>query len=257
MTETTLAREQKPATDSNVPRIEVTTVYGQFHLMKGNRTVDYNHVKRLKREMEANPDLLSSNPILVNENLYIIDGQHRRLAAQELGVPLYYIVRPGLTLDETRHLNITQKRWQLLDFAQSFADSGRQDYITFLRMHRKYPKIAPGILRIYLIGNRGKDIEGDFRRGEFQVGNLEAAEKNLQRLSSIIDKTHVNMNTPMAVSLLKLFEDPDVFDYELFDKKLDRESARALFEPRNSVRACLRVIEDVYNFQSTHQKRLY
>lgn len=242
---------------TDTPRVEVTTDYAQFKLMKGNRAVDYNHVKRLKREMEANPDLLSANPILVNEHFYIIDGQHRRLAAQELGVPLYYMVRPGLTLEETRHLNVTQKRWQLLDFAQSFADSGRDDYIAFLRLHRMYPKIAPGILRFYLLGGQKHNIESDFRRGEFQIEDLDTATRNIQRLAEVANKTHAIMNMPMASALLRLFNDPDNFDYDLFMQKLERENARAMFGTHTSLRACLRTIEEVYNFQSKVQKRLY
>lgn len=247
----TTTKQAKP------PTVEVTTTYGQFKLMKGNRAVDYNHVKRLKREMEANPDLLSANPILVNEHLYIIDGQHRRMAAQELGVPLYYMVRPGISLEETRHLNVTQKRWQLLDFAQSFADSGHQDYVTFLRLHRQYPKIAPGILRFYLRGGQKHDVESSFRRGEFRIDDLSVAKKNLERLSEVVNKTHVMMNMPMASALLKLFNDPDNFDYSFFMQKLERENARAMFGTHTSLRACLRTIEEIYNFQSKTQKRLY
>lgn len=240
-----------------VPQIQSTKNYAQFKLMKGNRDVDYNHVKRLKREFEAAPHLMPARPVIVNEHNYIIEGQHSRLAAQELDKPMYYIVIPGATVTDTRHLNVTQKRWTLLDFARSYADSGRQDYKIFLQTHKQFPEIAPSIVRTYLAGGQKHNLDIDFRRGEFQVDNEMDAVKHIEMLNAIIKKTTVKINSPMATSLLRMFKDPELFDYTLFMGKLDKEGAREMFRPASSVRACLRSIEDVYNFQSKTQKRLY
>lgn len=244
-----------------IPVIQATSTYAMFKLLGGNRPIDYNHVKRLKRSMQAYPHMFASNPIEVNENMYIIDGQHRRLAAQELGVPVYYIVVPGATLEETRVENVTQRRWSLMDFARSYADSGRKDYTVFLRYVAKYPKIAPSILRTYLAGGQKNGIEIDFRNGEFTIENEAKAAKNLEKMSAIIDKTGISMNAPLAHGLLQLFEgrtakNADPFDYEFFMSKLERETARELLRTGSSIRACLRSVEDVYNFQSKTQKRL-
>lgn len=200
----TMKKENTTTDGMDMPKIQVTNIYGLFKLMKGNRTIDYNHVKRLKREIEANPRLLPNNPILVNENYYIVDGQHRHHAAQELGVPVYYIMSQGASIQDTRHLNSTQKGWQLLDFAQSYADSGREDYKTFIEINAKYPNIAPGIIRHYLgNGYKNESIE-DFRRGEFRVGDLELAKKGLDRLSEICVTTGVKINMPMANAFWQL-----------------------------------------------------
>lgn len=239
------------------PGILSTKEYAIFKLMSGNRKVDYNHVKRLKRSMQEEPELFATNPIQVNEHGFIIDGQHRRLAAQELDVPVYYIVVEGGTLDETRVLNVTQRRWSLLDFARSYADSGHGDYRTFLRYVNQYPKIAPGILRTCLAGGRKHDLEVDFRRGEFVIEDEQKTRVYVDRLNEVINRTHVRMSAPMANALFSLFKDSEEFDFDLFINKLDRESARELFRPAPSIRACLRSIEDVYNFQSKNQKRLY
>lgn len=246
----------------DVPQIQTTKIYGLFKLMAGNRPIDYNHVKRLKREMQANPHLFASNPISVNENMYIIDGQHRRQAAQELGIDVYYVVTPGITLDETRALNVTQRRWQLLDFARSYADSGRKDYKTFLSFHKEFPNIAPSILRTYLAGGQKHQLDVDFRRGEFQIQDEEKARQNIEKLNAIIKKTGLQVNAPMSHAFLQLFngattKGADEFDYDRFMEKLDRENARELLQTASSIRACLRSIENVYNFQSKFQARLY
>lgn len=245
------------ATVDTKPEIKTTKEYAIFKLMKGNRVVDYNHVKRLKREMKENPHLFASNPISVNENFYIIDGQHRRQAAQELNVPIYYVVTPGITLDETRALNVTQKRWSLLDFAQSYAESGREDYQVFLKFVKDYPRIAPSIIRIYLAGTQKNGLDVDFRRGDFSVVDVDNAQRNLTRLNDVINKTKVQMNTPMAMAFMRLFNESQEFDYQFFMSKLDRETAREMFRTASTIRQSLRSIEDVYNFQSKSTRRLY
>lgn len=243
--------------DSQAPKINTTYNYGMFKLMKGNRKLITSHVKELKREMQRNPELLATNPILVNEHMFIIDGQHRYSAAMELKRQLFYIVSDGSTINQARYLNTTQRRWSLLDFAQSYADSGRADYVTFLELHKKYPLVSLTVLRLYLIGKQIHDIDGIFRRGDFEIFNLPISKHYLDKLNSIITTTHTSMNVPMAVSLLELMTKNDDFDIQLFLSKLERQSAQDLFQPQNSRRACMRSIEAVYNFQSKVQKRLY
>lgn len=248
---------------SEVPQIQVTKDYSRFKLMAGNRVVDYNQVKRMKREMERNPHLFMGNPILVNENDFIIDGQHRRQAVQELGRPIYYIVVPGITLDETRALNVTQKHWVLMDFAKSYADGGHEDYRKFISAVRKYPNIAPAIIMKVLAGGQKHNMSEDFRRGEFVIEDYQTAMKDLERLEEVREKGQIVMNTPMAMSLLTLMKkenDPNAdenFDYSKFIAKLDHKGAVELFTASNTVRNSLRSIEDVYNFMSNTRVRLY
>lgn len=225
--------------------------------MTGNRVIETNHVKQLKREMQRNPDLLAANPILVNEHLFIIDGQHRFMAAKELHRPVFYIISDGTTINETRHLNTTQRRWTLLDFARSYADSGKKDYVQFLDLSKQYPLIPLSVLRLYLIGKQIHDIDGQFRRGQFEIFNRAIAAHYLDKLTAVITTTHTKINMAMAVSLLDLMTNNDQFDVDLFLQKLERETARELYQPQSSRRACMRSIEAVYNFQSKVQKRLY
>lgn len=246
-----------------VPQIQVTKDYQKFKLMAGNRMVDYNQVKRLKREMERNPHLFPGSPILVNENDFIIDGQHRRQAAQELGRPVYYVVVKGITLDETRALNVTQKHWKLMDFARSYAEGGKEDYQKFVSAVNKYPNISASIIMRVLAGGQRHKLSEDFRLGEFLIDDMKEATEHLDRLEAIRDKGQIVMNTPMAMSLMSMFkmkESSDVdemFDYEKFMKKLDHKGAKEVFTPGSTVRNSLRSIEDVYNFMSNTRVRLY
>lgn len=237
--------------------IQNTRDYNAFKLMTGNRNIDSNHVKKLKREMDRNPEMLAANPILVNEHMFVIDGQHRLTAARELGATVYYIVSEGATIEQTRHLNTTQRRWTITDFAQSYADSGRPDYKKFLELCKEFPLLSMSIIRLYCLGKQAHDIDGMFRRGEFEIVDEADTRKNLEALYAVRTITHAKINMPMAVSLLDLMKNNPDFDINHFMEKLEREGARELFIPLPSRRGCLRSIEAVYNHQSKHVRRLW
>ena len=239
------------------PKIETSKIYGLFKLMGGNRGINYNHVKELKRSMEAHPELLPTNPIEVNENMYIIDGQHRWAACKELGLPVYYIVNEGGTLDATRIENVTQRRWSLMDFAHSYAEGGNKDYKMFLRMVHDFPKIQASVIQMVCNGGNRHNAATDFRRGEFVIVDQDFALKSLTQLEEIAEKTHQRLNTPMATQLFFLMRDNKDFSYDRFIEKLEREGARDMFRMANTRRLCLQSIENVYSFQAKIPVRFY
>ena len=71
-----------------------TKDYSQFKYLPGNRDLVLNHVDRLVKSISKN-NLLKNNPIMINKQGYILDGQHRLQAAEELGVDIYYNVLDG------------------------------------------------------------------------------------------------------------------------------------------------------------------
>jgi hypothetical protein len=237
--------------------IERTTDYDKFKFMGGNRAVSVSHVKHLENEMQYNPEMFEAQPILVNENFYIVDGQHRFYAAMNLGLPIYFIVKKGLSIEAARHLNTTQKGWTILDFAKSYADSGRKDYIDFLRVHAKFPRINVSLTILCLQGRSVHRGDSDFRRGEFKVNDMDAAIDYLEKIDEVQRITGQKMNTPMGVSIMRLVRDNEDFDWNHFIDKLSKDSARNSFIMGVNVRSCLRSIEDVYNFQSRFRTRLY
>lgn len=242
---------------AEIPKIQSTTNYAMFQLMAGNRAVNYNHVKELKRSIEAHPELLPVNPIEVNEHMFILDGQHRREACRELGKPVYYIVNRGGSLDATRIENVTQRRWTLMDFAHSYAEGGNKHYQTFLRLAHDYPNVQASVIQNILSGGELHEKTTTFRRGEFQIVNESEAKKTIERLNAVVDKTHHKFNTPMATTLYKLIRDIKEFDYDHFMSKLDNENARELFRMESTRRRCIQSIENVYSFHSKHLARFY
>ena len=87
-----------------------TTEYGLFTKMLGNRDLRNYHVNNLKQSISEKQ---IEAPILVNELYQVINGQHRLESCKKLNLPVYYIVIPGLTLEDVQRLHANSKNWSL------------------------------------------------------------------------------------------------------------------------------------------------
>lgn len=120
--------------------VRLTNDLTVFKEIMGNRPPNPQHVSRLASSIERNG--LLQNPILVNENMEVIDGQHRLLAAKKSDSSIYYIIVKGYTLDQVQILNLNQKNWSKKDFMEGYADMGKKPYIKLRNFMLKNKGIA-------------------------------------------------------------------------------------------------------------------
>jgi hypothetical protein len=241
-------------------QIHKETDYNKFKMMAGNRGVVLSHVARLKNEMLKDAELLEAAPILVNENLFIIDGQHRYEAARQLGLPIYYIIKNGVSISTARRMNVTQRGWTIMDFAQSYAEGGNKNYQQFITMTKKFPHLSQSIIIFYMQGGEISGGTENFRSGGFVIDDIGEALQYLEQLDVVRLKTQTPINKPMASALFRLFKNADEkidFEWEKLDHKLNNEHAVKLFATRSTVKDCLRSIEEVYGFMNPTRPRLY
>lgn len=83
----------------NDTEVKMTKDYMRFKRIKGNRKLYPGHVEYLRQVLLDKPDMLSYNPILVNERFEIIDGQHltydEAVALLPDGDDIHTFVNPG------------------------------------------------------------------------------------------------------------------------------------------------------------------
>lgn len=112
-----------------------STDYLKFQKIEGNRKLADNHVKSLVESVKSK-NLLHLKPIIVDENFFVLDGQHRLEAARICEVPIYYIVCSSEKFKEITKLNQNQKNWKLIDFltfyAVNFKNPCYQDLLKFM-----------------------------------------------------------------------------------------------------------------------------
>lgn len=95
-----------------------TMDYSKFKRLEANRAVTENRKNKLLASF-AEKEIM--NPIIVNGNYEVIDGQGRFEAKKELGEPIYYIIDPTATLEDCARMNRFNTSWNVNDFAEAFS----------------------------------------------------------------------------------------------------------------------------------------
>ena len=116
-----------PITSKEVNKVYRTNDLSTFKTLPGNRVPNLQHINRLIYSI--NKYGMKCNPILVNERLEVIDGQHRLEAAKSAGTFVYFIIVDGYTLTEVHTLNLNQKNWAKSDYMEGYANMGIEPYI--------------------------------------------------------------------------------------------------------------------------------
>lgn len=233
-------------------KINKTKNYSLFKSIPGNRAIKPSNLSALKRAM-AEKNMLEYRPVLVNENMEVVDGQHRLEAAQSINDFVYYIVAHGLGLKEVQTLNSISKNWTLMDYIDSYCERGYKDYLYLKKFIEVYD--IPVSVSIYLVGgwNRGSGIDADhthlFKNGKFQAKFKDRAVKTGEFLKSIASKeTHYRSRT-------FIFTIRDIIVNKECDEKrllrvLDKGISKSLTKAEY-----LQKIQDAYNKRLSKAKK--
>lgn len=231
--------------------VQTTNDYGRFKYIESNRTISKPHVQHLIQSFEANPGLISTRPILVNENMEIIDGQHRLQACITLRLPVHYMVAEGTNVESAQLMNALQKGWGLMDYARSFAMNGKSDYREFLRLIEEYP-IASTILMIYCVGKAEHKINVKFKRGEFKMmDDKKLIEKRLSMLEDFAEVLPFWRDYNFGKAIHEVFRLPG-YDHEHMLRKLVHTPIKRQVTRTDYVRE----LESTYNRNMSQEKQL-
>lgn len=150
------------------------TDYEKFKFTSKNRKIDPRKVARYAQEALKSPHLMEACPILVNEKMEIIDGQHRFLACKEKNLPIYYIRDHRLSYSDISTLNKDQKNWSLEDFVNYHCESGNKNFLK-LREFVKKSGLTLSLAFVFLGFNR-KSLVTAIKEGSLIFPSLEKEE---------------------------------------------------------------------------------
>jgi hypothetical protein len=230
-----------------------TNDYSIFKTVKGNREVDKSNVKRLVKSLQL-INLLEENPIIVNDRMEVIDGQHRLEAAQLLSLSIYYIVRRSARLPEVQLLNSNSKSWTLHDYLKSHIKRGNTSYVVIQDYCDKYG--LPLSLGLELLSNKEdarRKIES-LKDGTFEIGNLKKAERIGDIISEYKPYTENGVyRSQEFVRAVKRLLKGDVYNHNVMLKKLTH--MKGLIRREASAKYYLRALEDIYNYKQRNLVR--
>jgi hypothetical protein len=238
--------------------IQNTSKYSIFDTVTGNRLIDRGHLANLIAAVRAN-NLLQYQPILVNENMQIIDGQHRLEAAKRLQVEVFYIIGKGLKLSDVITLNSRSKMWTTEDYLQSHVKNGNKEYEKIHPFANEHGlSIANAIAILFAGRTQTVVMHGKvFREGKFEVTDMEASEEFVARLKELSRYTIGNVwQNRMFIQAMHLFYYRFELSHETLIAKL--ELTGTTFGKQVTREEYLKAIETVYNFNAKKSRvRLY
>lgn len=251
-------------------KMYVTTDYDSFQRVIGNRRVLEERVTKILASMDKIGYI--PIPIIVNEKMEVIDGQGRLEACKRRGLPVNYIIRPGLRIEDCITMNINVTPWNLMDFILCYAEIGNSSYKylqkLYEEMSRKYGEknVSVNALCTALFGTK-KAPANAIKSGRLQVDEkiynkgkeaLEFAFNVIATLQSNKVRLQSNNISNFLTSLLFCYRWEQVNNNRL--EKVILERAHTMQKWTN-VDTCLQEIEYIYNYNSRKEhvylKRLY
>lgn len=136
--------------------------YDKFKYVDGNR--DIKSTAKVKKSIKEHG--YYRQPILVNEFLEIIEGQHRFLACKELGLPIEYVIQSGLRAKDCAPLNTGRTNWRTKNYVHLHSVS-TVDYMYFETMIEQF-QFSPRVTYVAI----GKSLAGGYADKVIQSGNL-------------------------------------------------------------------------------------
>lgn len=236
--------------------MEKTKNYDLFKFRDDNRDkIDKTHIKKLVESIKAK-NLLEFRPILVNASMEVIDGQHRLLAAKELGIDIYYQVQKDLDSKDILLIS-TSKAWTFSDYLNYYCKNHYPEYLklqSFMKKNGLRLRVALGI-----VWGRTKQDHTEFKNGLFTFSD-ENVERELEICWETIDYIRrMNGHSVYTESsrfwraLLKLISHSD------FDKAKWKNNLKRLVN-RLGVRATteeyLKNLMEIYNWHNTQKINL-
>lgn len=231
--------------------------YELFKFKPENRKeIDKNHVKKLARSI-ASHNMLDICPIIVNEQMEIMDGQHRFYACKELNIEVVYVVKAEMKAIDIVTLNCNSKAWGASDYLNFYIHQGNQEYRkleNFMKIHNISIRVA-----INITMGQTHSVRDDFKEGKFIFSEEDWGDEIDICWQTIDMVKRLNGGHPFLKStrfwrgLLKLVRHPD-FDSSKWFFNLTRMCGDVM--PKRTSRDYVEMLQKIYNWKNSNKIKL-
>lgn len=173
-----------------------TSNYEIFKEHPSNTRYDANNLKKILNSIKVR-NLLQFRPILVDNQMRVLDGNHRLKAAKALGVEVFYQIQEVYFDEDIILLNNNQKRWTYSNYCDFYISKGNQEYLKL----REFSKQSNLEIASLLDAMKFKTGTG---HDKFKTGGFRFVENDeLAKLNDIIIKYSSTIETIEKFSLKK------------------------------------------------------
>lgn len=243
--------------DKEIGKIYETKDYDKFNKYDWNRNINKATLLKIERSVQENGWRVE--PIIVNEEYGIYDGQHRYIYAKEHNLPLYYMVIPNLTREDCQRMNAIRTSWKNQDYIHFYAIQGNPSYLMLSSLDSTYTSFDYGVLLFAL----NKITYGGGTLKLIQSGNFTCTKEQyadaIDKLDFLTDllpalKCIKGRRTQMCWAIL--------FAYDL--ENVDKERlARVVndncnnINPPVDIESAIKELERVYNYKIRKENTVY
>jgi hypothetical protein len=230
-----------------------TTNYSIFNIAEEglNRIVTANKISALMTEIQR-INLLPHNPIIINSDYVIIDGQTRFYAAQKLNLPIYFTINTNLTIQDASNINYVQKPWNIMDYINHYAALKNEHYMFILDIYNKTDISITTLANIFM---RGSAYERGFSPHIIRTGLFKTIHKEmgLKLIEYAKDYSKFNQfsywKSRKFLTALSTVITNKLYDHQKMLLKL--QQVPYLMENKVSTEAFISTIEQIYNHKSS------
>ena len=164
----------------SIVKVQYENNHSKFTLLDDNRDIRVRHVESLMTSIRKFGQLM---PIVVNEKMEVIEGQHRLRACSELKVPVAYVISLKASGKDVAVMNNSQEGWRNRDYLKHFSHSNHYNSSEYKKVQKFFDTYSlpfhTGLM--ILSGIEFKNRSNDrgpmpsFREGTFKVSDLETA----------------------------------------------------------------------------------
>lgn len=229
-------------------------------LLKGNRDLSSNHIKRLKEQIEKN-GYFSGSPIIADENGFILDGQHRYQACKELKIEPVIVVVENKHIDLIPTLNSTQLKWTTADYVKYYAAKGLPHFFILENICKSKgikPNIVYNIVFNKTMNRTGVNHTGDLskfpiKNGTFQFPDisdkgLAKLERKIDRILTLINNLGLPKTDRLIIAITRLMQD-DNFSFDIMNAKIEYQKSRIY--RCATIMEYMQMLANIYNNKNT------
>jgi len=237
-------------TDRVLREILTTKDYDKFHYIKGNRPLNEAHVVELLHSFEELGNLTDREPLEIDEENGVLDGQHRLEVCKRLGWHFSYTIQPVNSIELTRARNLHRRNWVWQDFGYSYADLGEENYKQFMGLVELYKFPLKTMLAYCGYNGHNKD----FRGGKLVIKDKARTLRQLTQLKEVTEiLTDIRPNSALNMAFYYIFNSP-VYDHKHMMLKFAKH--QNMLQEWARVPDYMRNLEDIYNTNMSAENRV-
>ena len=240
-------------------KVYFTTDYTIFKAIKGNRLLNESKINRIISDIKSGLDMLKYYPIVVDENLNVIDGQHRLFIARKLKLNVYYIISKKIALNSIAKINSNTEKWNNEDFINCYIVNGSADYQKLRDFKDKYG-FPLSVCQFLLMegsatrGSNAADMKEIFHQGRFLV----KFEKQAQQIAEsviLFAKFPNHKSRPFIEAIYKVIISGKCEVTEIAEKYKNQDAS--VLKMQANYKGYLTNLEEVVNFKCSKRKVIF